>query len=80
MQNLQEINAPKGERLKWRINRATCAPMTQIVNALQAWDWPNGSVKNCIVGEYTLVKVLLNYVLNLNLLRSPFPTFRIGVN
>lgn len=60
----QDINAPDGVRLHWLIHPETHVPSTQLVDAVQAWDWPDGIVQTCIAGESTVIKALRSYIMN----------------
>ena len=60
----QDIDAPEGARLHWLINADLYAASAQLIDAVQAWDWPDGIVQTCIAGESTVIKALRSYIVN----------------
>lgn len=61
----QDINATDGVRLHWLIHPETQAPSTQLIDAVQAWDWPDGIVETCIAGESNVMKALRSYIMTI---------------
>ena len=60
----QDIDAPDDVRLHWLIHADMYAASAQLIDAVQAWDWPDGIVQTCIAGESTVIKALRSYIVN----------------
>ena len=63
-EDVQNIAAPKGIAMQWLIHPNTHAPSRQLVDAVIAWDWPEGRVQTCIAGESTTIKALRSILLS----------------
>jgi NADPH-dependent ferric siderophore reductase len=60
----QIIDAPAGVRQHWLIHPDAHAPSTQLIEKVQSWAWPTGTVQTCIAGESSVIKALRHHITN----------------